>query len=483
MCCSSLNPTIQRLFVLGSLLLSGGLAHGQLTTAEKEDVGFTALQTKLGSSMPTGAGISVSQVEAPDGSGNYRPTTATFPTKNFLFPSGGSTTASGHADTVGQFFYGTSSLSPGIGVSPNRIASYEANDFLNAGFLNVGNTGALPSVEVNDVQNHSWIGNFETEAANVNAMRRIDHAIQRDDFVAVFGLNNGSGTSVPNLMAGAYNGITVGLSSGNHSRGGTTLDGGLRTRPDIVVPTSVPFEATSWATPTVGSAAALLLETARGTTGLGNAAKSVVVKSLLLTGATRDEPEFGGAWANSPTQPLDVVYGAGELNVLHSHDVLVAGENNASAVSTVANTGWDLGASSATVPQLYFFDLDSPGFTFEIAASLVWNRDIAVEDIQPDPGLNYVFTPSLANLNLRLFNASGFVLGSEIKASLSDVDNVELIVTSGLASGRYAWQVSSNTSGVDYGFSWNVEGLTLIPEPSSLTLVFAGLLLLTRRRR
>lgn len=471
--------TITLLVNVSAGIFLNGQAHAQLNATQKEDVGFTALQTQLGGSMPTGAGISVSQIEAQDGSGNYRPSTATFPTKNFLFPSGGSTTASGHANTVGQYFYGNSSLSPDIGVSPNRVTSYEANSYLGAGFLRLSNAGALPLVESNDIQNHSWIGNLSTEAQNVEAMRRIDYAIQRDDFVAVFGLNNGSATPVPALMAGAYNGITVGLSNGNHSRGGISLDGGLRTRPDIVVPTT----ATSWATPTVGGAAALLMETARGTSGLGNADRSVVVKSLLFTGATRDESEFGGAWTNSPTQPLDAVYGAGELNVLHSHDILVAGEDDANSADTVANTGWDLGTSDAIVPQLYFFDLDTPGFTFEIAASLVWNRDITPDDIQPGPGLNYVFNPSLANLNLRLFSASGFTLGTEIAASLSEVDNVELILANGLEPGRYAWQVTSDTSGVDYGFSWNVEGLTLVPEPSIFGLGLVSLMLLVRRTR
>jgi hypothetical protein len=471
--------TITLLMNVAAGIFLASHAHAQLHATQKEDVGFTALQTQLGASMPTGAGISVSQVEAPDGSGNYRPSTATFSTKNFLFPSGGSTTASGHANTVGQYLYGSSSLSPDIGVSPNRVTSYEANSYLGAGFLNLSNTGALPSVESNDIQNHSWIANLNTEAQNVEAMRRIDYAIQRDDFVAVFGLNNGSGTSVPALMAGAYNGITVGLSNGNHSRGGISLDGGLRTRPDIVVPTT----ATSWATPTVGGAAALLLETARGTSGLGNADRSEVVKSLLFTGATRDESEFGGAWTNSPSQPLDAVFGAGELNVLHSHDILVAGEDNANAAATVASTGWDLGTSNSTDPQLYFFDLNTPGFTFEIAASLVWNRNIAAVDNQRGPGLDYAFTPSLANLNLRLFSASGFTLGTEIGASLSEVDNVELILADGLGPGRYAWQVTSDTSGLDYGFSWNVEGLTMVPEPSVCGLGLVSLMLLVRRRR
>jgi hypothetical protein len=470
--------------IRGSLVAAGFAAftvqgsYGQLNIGQKEDIGFTALQTKLGVAMPTGAGISVSQAEAQEVTTNYRPNAAVLTGKNFIYASGGATAASGHATTVGQYFYGSSSLAPGIGVSPQRITSYEANGFIGSDFLKTSNTGSLPAVESNDIQNHSWIGELGTTAQNIDATRRMDYAIKRDDFVAVLGLNNGSGTLVPSLMAGSYNGITVGLSNGAHSRGGTTLDGGLRTRPDIVVPTT----ATSWAAPTVGGAAALLLETSRGTLGLSDASKSVVVKSLLMTGASRAETEFTAPWAHTAGQPLDVVYGAGELNVLHSHDILVAGQNDASGVAAATATGWDLGTSSATVPQLYFFDLDTPDSLFEIAASLVWNRDITATDA-PTPGLNYTFTPSLANLNLRLFSATGFALGSEVAASISSVDNVELIVEGGLATGRYAWQVSSNTTGTEYGFSWNVEGVTAVPEPSDILLLGVGALLFFRRRR
>lgn len=481
------HPPIASLASFVFLALSMQGVNGQLTATQKTDIGFTALQEKLGMAMPTGAGISVTQVEAmedKDGTGplppaEYRPDPAVFPGKNFIYGSGGSAGFSNHATNVGRYFYGGSSLAPGIGVSPESITVYEANGFLQNDFLRTFNSGALPNVETSDVQNHSWIGNFATASDNLEATRRMDFAIQRDDFVATFGLNNGSGTTVPSLMAGAFNGITVGRSDGLHSRGGIALDGGLRTRPDIVVPTT----ATSWAAPTVGGAAALLIETARGTTGLENADRSVVVKSLLFTGATRDEAEFGGAWSNSSSQPLDAVYGSGELNVLHSHDILVAGENNAGLISTVAARGWDLGVSSDTIEHMYFFDLTEANSHFQVAASLVWNRNVTATDNQAGPGFNYSFASSLANLDLRLFRASGFDLGSEIGSSLSTVDNVELLIAGGLAAGRYAWQVSSDTTGIDYGFSWNVESITPIPEPSVLTLAVVGMLCLFRRRR
>ncbi len=474
-------------FLLCSICLAPN-AFGQLSVAEKEDVGFTSLGARLGDSTPTGSGISVSQVEArtnPPAEGEaaapaiYRPDASQFSGKQFFYESGGATDASSHATTVGRYFYGSSSLSPDIGMSPERIGVYDANGFLNSDVLHTFDTSVLPEVETNDIQNHSWVGEFGASEANIDAMRRMDYSIQRDDFVATYGLNNGSGTSVPSLMAGAYNGITVGRSDGQHSRGGITLDGGIRTRPDIVVPTSL----TSWAAPTVGSAASLLVETARSTSALANADSSIVVKSLLMTGATRDEAEFGGNWTHTDTSPLDAIYGAGELNIDRSHGILESGEYPAEAAQVAGSTGWDLGQSSATVPQLYFFDLDPESVDFQIAATLVWNRDIVVSDEQPGLGTDYSFTPSLANLNLKLYSAEGFMIGSQLAESSSSVDNVELIAASGLGSGRYVWEVSSDTDLTEYGFSWLVEGATPVPEPSVLSLFcLIGLSLLRRRR-
>jgi hypothetical protein len=204
-----------------------------------------------------------------------------------------------------------------------------------------------------------------------------------------------------------------------------------------------------------------------------------------MTGASRVETEFTSPWAHTASQPLDAVYGAGELDVLNSHDILEAGQNDASGVSTVASTGWDFGIGNSVTTGLYFFDLISPSSAYDIAASLVWNREITVLDNQPGPSVDYTFTSKLANLDLRLFSATGFVLGSELAASTSSVDNVELIVAKGLAAGRYAWQVtSSDPANTEYGFSWNVESVTMaVPEPSTLILAALGILLPLVRRR
>jgi len=234
--------------------------------------------------MPTGSGVSVSHVEAPVGAA-YRPDTTLFSNQSFTFPSGGNTTASSHANSVGQYLYGPNSLSPDLGdnTSGNRVASYEANNWIGSGFLRLDANLIAPNVETNDIQNHSWIGTSGNVTIDTQILNRLDYAIARDDFLAVVGLNNGSGGAQPNLLAQGYNSISVGLSNGGHSRGTTTINGAGRTKPDIVVPAGV----TSYATPTVGSAAALLIEVARSNGALANAQKSFVLKSLLMAGASK----------------------------------------------------------------------------------------------------------------------------------------------------------------------------------------------------
>lgn len=461
---------LSRLTGFGFLFLAGGgLALGQHSVGELSDIGFTSLQGRLGLAMPTGEGVSVSQIEGSDG-GLYRPDTALFPGQNFLFPSGGSTGASWHASAVGQFLYGPSSLAPDIGKTGEVITSYEANHWLQSGGLRFGTPSLLPNVEGNDVQNHSWIGSLGSVDEDVEALRRMDYMIQRDDFVAVFGLNNGSFNPVPSLMAGAYNGITVGLSSGNHSTGTSPVEG-ARTRPDIVVPTN----ATSWATATVSSAAALMIETARATPALANGDKSEVVKAVLMAGASRNEPEFAGGWNNTVIQPLDPVYGAGELDVDRSERILSSGEHDSSTTVTLPSTGWDFATASSGVTGTYFFEITESS---EVGAALVWNRIIVATDTQPGIGTDYEFDATLADLNLRLFTATGFTLGTEVDASLSTIDNVELISISELAPGRYAWQVTSDTAGTDYSLAW-----IAIPEPALSALLTLSIFPLFRRRR
>ncbi len=462
-------------------LLAAGLtaapAHGQLDATQKADIGFTALQSRLGGSMPLGVGVSATIVEGALQTGEYRVDTSDpqLTGKTYVFPSGGNTGASWHATTVGKYLFGTDSLAPRIGatVDGSTIANYELNNWLSNGFLNLQSSALLPNVETRKLVSHSWVYSFNSATDN-SIIDRADYAVQRDATIATYALNNGSGSTIPALMASTYNGIVVGLASGDHSRGTTIYSGTGRQKPDIVVPTVY----TSWATPSVSSAAALLVQVSSTNTGLANGQQPQAAKSLLMAGATKEGPNLPAtwSWSHTSTQPLDSIYGAGQLNIEKSYDILVAGEFGASGSALTASTGWDFGTASASTPQRYFFDIGPGEAGYDLTASLNWQRTMTATDTDPRPTFtSYVFSGTLANLDLRLYSASDFTLGTLLDESISTLDNTELIWARNLPAGRYALEVSSGTTGIDYGLAW----VTAVPEPGTwaLAAVATGILL------
>ena len=399
----------------------------------KDDIGYTKLALELGASLPTGIGIGVTQVEASSTTTpplDYLPNTALseFAGKTFT-PLSGSGVANGHATTVGQFFYGSAtSVAPGV----TGIHNYDANEWLQTDFLNFG-TGSAPLAETQKITNSSWIGTIDNGGAgDAQALRRFDYAIQQSGFLGVVALNNGNPGIVPALLGSCYNGISVGLTNGGHSYGTTTADGTGRTKPEIVAPQG----ATSFATPIVASAAAMLSQGAPA-----NATKPVTMKAILMAGATKSQFP---AWSRTASRPLDAIYGAGQVNVYNSQRILAAGQQAANASVAVSRKGWDFRAT-AIGSRLYFFDIPAGGAS-SLSAVLTWNR--VISGAFPSP------TSSLANLTLKLYAATGFTLGTLVDSSASIVDNVEHIWQPSLTPGRYAMEVTANTVGIEYGIAW-----------------------------
>jgi hypothetical protein len=431
---------IKQLFLLPFLLFAGATLA---SASYVDDIGYTQLASELGSSTPNGTGVTVSQIEAPtpnyrpDPSGAYSGVTFTYP-----FPTS-NTGVSGHATTVADNFYGDSSMANGV----TSVASYEANNWIGS-WLNYG-TPSAPGTSLGKVQNFSWIGSIGTSLADTFTLARMDYAINRDGIIAVTALNNGTG-SVPNLMAAGYNSIAVGLSNGNHSYGTTStglasLYGNSRSKPDIVAPAG----ATSYATPIVSSAAALLVQVANGL-GDSDGSRPEIVKSILMAGATKSQ--FSD-WGNTSTAPLDDKYGSGQLNIRNSYNIMHAGQANASSSTTLASTAWDWGTVGQSNSNLYFFDLSS---TSSLSAVLTWNIQVTPNGSWSSVGLG------LGDLYLRLYHASAFSLGSLVSQSITDTDNVQLIWANTLTAGRYAIQVANvGTGSVNYGLSW-----LAVPEPS-----------------
>jgi hypothetical protein len=469
--------------LVAAVAVSGAFAAGQ---AWQDAVDYTKLKTRLGANVPTGAGGVISMVEGtnPGGASYVNPGTGEFNGNNdanstpvsFTDQSGvASNGISNHANGVGFYLFGDlTSMSDGA----NQVVHYEAGNWLANGALHY-NTSAQPSQMAFRVQNHSWIVyslNVNNPSQDVSALRRFDYVIETNDTTAVVGANNyiASAPHHPALMAHSYNAIVVGRSDSQHSRGTTGVHsddwpgnpnpgasnyganyGVGRYKPDIVAPLTV----TSHSTPVVGSAALLLHEEAAGTDG----AKSEVIKAMLLAGATKQEfaafqdPLSGNAlnpWARTATQPLDDLFGAGELNVYNSYLMTVGGQHlgSTSTPSTpVASSGWSYKGKTAADELYYNLVVPEGSTAAELSVILAWNAKIT--DL--DSGSNFNPTESLQNLNLTLYNSTDSYMGEMLDQSISSVDNVEHIYQTNLQPGTYTLKVSG-AANWDYGLAWRM---------------------------
>ncbi|MBX9790953.1 MAG: hypothetical protein K2Y37_18700 [Pirellulales bacterium] len=419
-----------------------------------------------GAGGPTGAGVKVTQVEAAQGPATqYFVNTALsdFTGKTIVDVTGGGTTSS-HATNVAQNFYGNFGVAPGV----TNIKVYSADDWLNSGFLRTRMPQA-PVVETQKVQNHSWVANFTDGLGNpdtvkaLDVIRRLDYVITRDQVVSVVGVNNGSGTTLPQILANSYNSIAVGVANGNSSTGGSTLDGLGRSKPDLVAPAADNFPSVSVATSWVSGAAAQLLEAGASS---ANAQRPEVVKALLMAGAVKTPFDLDGTtvstldnWSHTPTQPLDLRYGAGQLHIDNSLAILAAGEQGPAPLSEVGATGWNHEAISGGGTQSYYFTVpeNQVAFTFSLVAA--WNRQIT---FTPGMGMNpATLTPqALANVKVQLYDSVGFSQTTLVDQSISTIDNVQHLYERALPAGQYKVVVNSNLA-TDYALAWQSNLVTV----------------------
>jgi hypothetical protein len=463
------SPSSLPVFLLAVILWTAPAAIAP-SIARGDDIGYWSLKGRLGAQMPSGAGIGVTQVEGPatEGGNNYLPDSLdpALAGKTITDKTGGGV-ASGHATMVGKMFYGSSGFAPGI----TTVDVYAADDWAGDGFLRTGRPQAPVAEAVpRRVQNHSWIGGSDDPSESIDALRRLDYVVNRDDVVVVVGVDNGANSAFPDLLANAYNTIAVGRSDGQSTRGPTSLEVAGRCKPDLVTLTG----ATSWGVPEVAALAALLLEVADGNPAYANAQYAETVKAITMAAATKTGTAFEESWSRQPTRPLDLRYGAGQLNFENAYDVLTAGEQEAGTAGLVDPIGWDFDSIGQGGVESYFFEVPDNQLA-EVSILAAWNREIT---LTPGAGGSpATLSPSLANLDLRLYRASGFSLGDLLDESLSTIDNVEHIFQRGLPGGRYAIQLTHEgpVGPWDYALAWRTA-LTPVPEPSTLALLGVGLL-------
>jgi hypothetical protein len=472
----SINAVIRSLVCLAAAAVAGA----PLASAQNglDQTGFPELVERLGpGNQPTGAGVPVAQVEASFG-GCYAPdaTRPEFAHKSLTLMSGpGSGLWSGIANGVGSVSLGSSSHATAVGLywfgAPTGMAPglaavdvYDAGHFLGSGFLNGvelpteealsrrdgTRVRGLPELLGVKIVNNSWIGSAGESTQLL--LRKLDYAVVEQGLFVVSGVNNGAGAHEMPLLSHCFNGVCVGRSDGLHRSGDTGLgvDGPGRMKPELVAP--APF--TSYCTPLVCGAAALLVQTARTHPSLASnpdAELPEVLKAVLMAGAEHragwsNGAPSSGALRGATRHPLDPVYGADELDVDHSHWILTAGEQPAAErirdAQVLRPAGWseiELGSRESR-----WLRFEAEGVKRFVSIVAAWNRVV-------DPSLGSYALPDLDLELWRVDPQSGVTRmvgerGAEWFAagnvcSDSRTDNVEHLYVVDLQPGEYLLQV------------------------------------------
>jgi hypothetical protein len=423
----------------GTPFLLAFVCLGQMAVCASnlDTIGVTLLQTVM--TNVNGAGIRVGQAEAGYGTTTnwqVNPGTVGQLVSLFTYTSRNGTTnncpnilgaESGHADAVAGNFYG---VLPGVATNVVHVDNFEANNFYNSIIA-----GAVPP-NINDpVVNQSFIFSGITVGQQQTIDSKYDNYAAQYKTLFISSVGNGGAVSPP---ATGYNGIGVGAYGGSSSTG-PTLDNG-RAKPDLTAPAA----ETSYSTPQVAGAAAMLMQAGlRGDGGsdTNSAADLRTVKTLLLNGALKP-----AGWTNGAASPLDARHGAGVLNIFNSYEQLAAGKHGYIVSTSVSNggahpptgavgavstlSGWDFNtntsSSSSDGVNHYYFNVTNgvSNAPFTATATLVWNRQRSQSSIN--------------NLNLFLYNAANSNL---VAVCTSAVDNVQHVYVPALPQGRYDLQV------------------------------------------
>ncbi len=465
---------VAQLAVLGSATALAQNAH--------EIVGYNALKARLGPATPLGYSVATGQVEGKKNQYGPNQSNSEFVGKAFILKSGPSSSDT-HATTVGKNLYGNiTSISNGVPVVYLWYPMDWVQNYLKSSSIST----LLPDYPPDGLRvfNHSWALDGGAGFNNL-ALRRADWAMDNYGVLMVAGVVNPPYAFAP-LMAGSYNGISVGLSNGNHVSGAmpSLHDGVGRRHPLIVAPSNL----TSYATPIVGAAVSMLNDAAVSTPRLWgelDAQRPEVIKAALLAGTTRRTNWSNGPVTSGPergvtTMPLDPHFGADLLNVDRAHWILGAGSqlgaSHPDSADLVGRMGWERPMLAGGESR--FYRLDVPADAEFLSVFATWNRTVAT-----------TFTTwSVADYDLVLWRVGDdgemlslvgdaglgwFVAGNVVSAST--IENHEQLFVRGLKAGEYmvelrrmdggnaepvavAWYRSTDTEPGDLNEDGKVDG-------------------------
>lgn len=408
-----------------------------------DDIGFSALNSLIGESLPQGAISVVDQVEANVAAAGEtpiylaNPTLPSFPATSIIDQSGiNSQVFSGHANAVAQRIAGIpNSLLPALA----QIDGYDANDWINS--ILRPSSPLPPATGTGNMANHSWVGSADTNANNIEILQRMDWLIAQDDYFQAVGASNVSQI----LFAYAMNVVVVKNTGADLPMTTNELDPVYRAgRPAIhlVAPQSSPSNATG----TISSAAVLLRELAHPLV-----VKPIALKAIMMAGADRktsnsqagDIVDYGAQLASNG---LDYRYGAGQVNVFNSHSIIASGlqPRISQGGQNISATGFDYVENFGSTGETSVYPFITSGNAEMIAISLVWNLNVT--------SIGATFSPATAlyDLSLSLYDVTG---GQSVLVAESDskIDNTENIFAALAPFRRYEIRVSH---GQNSSFSW-----------------------------
>jgi hypothetical protein len=419
--------------------------------------------------LPARAGVVVEQIEGletPD-TNNYAPidfggspvvteTSGSFSGITFhaVDPSIDTKTLSSHAFAVGGLAFGSGAAgNPWV----TDVYSASADPFIASVVdpqASGSTTAPLPghfSAGV-EIVNNSYV---DAELSNLDALRRWDFMIQRDDvtFVAAAAIDTDK-LAGAYLDWSAYNSLAV--SSDQTSFSPTGSPG--KTHADVWFTGQASF-----ATATVSGYAAGLYGNAQAANQT-DAQHDVVMRSLLMTGADKN------SYTRDTANNLSLTHGAGEADFTNSLASLQGGEQSIQAMSGGAVSGvlatslkgWGYNTVPAGGTSVVMFH--SSGTVTGITASLNWDVTSASTATSLDTTDTGVIFPQL-DLEVRAVNIVGnqYVLGPSMSESTlqSDAtgDNVQyLYFLKTLPAGNYAFVITGDPSKSPVvGFSYNIS--------------------------
>lgn len=464
----------------------------------KSDIGYTELETLLGTSnVPSGSTVNITQVEssasvdalnkpiaAPD------TTAAQFSGKTFdaTALAALSATPSNHATGVASLFYGNNSMAYGI----INITNYDVNSWFDT-------LGTAP-VNGSRIANHSWVGIGNTTSETGKILRLVDQQVARNEYIQIVGMANDISNNP--LLSSAYNVIAVGRTDGAQDRGSDAVDSTYvagRTRPDIVAPQTT----TSSATPIVSAAATLLIEAghndalnlSNGKVDINrvgtiyNAERSETIKAALMAGADR-ETDNTSTTANitdyrtgthATDNGLDDRFGAGQVNILNSYQIIAAGEQDSlqdGGSGLIGDYGFDYdanfgGSSGSNTTATYQFEANTD---LNLTASLVWNLGVSSGSS---------LTTTLHNLDLELFDVTTQSTAAFSSSTIDNTENLWLTLAMGHSYQLLVKSGETNNFLWDYSLAWHMSQTAPVPLPGAVWLfgsALVGLGLAGRRK-